>query len=116
MSVKFVLIVCVVCLAIGFTVRGLFGSGKSEFTEWDVALINAGTVKPNALTAVMALPSRPIITDSAGNPAIARYVLLKVKKDGEPYVAVYYEAKAVLLNNLPKLEVDTTVDTTEVKK
>lgn len=80
-----------------------------SYTEWDVALINAGKVKPQVVKAVLALPSTVLTTDTTGSPAIARQVVLKTEKDGEPFVAVLYEAKFVLLDNL------TVVDTAEVK-
>lgn len=95
-------------LVVGFLI-GTWTTGKSAYTEWDVALIEAGIVKPQVVKAVLNLPSTVITTDTSGSPAIARQIVLKTEKDGEPFVAVLYEAKWVLLDNL------TVIDTSEVK-
>jgi hypothetical protein len=94
-------------VAAGLFFGGLFaGSNQEPDISWETAIVAGGT---NLITAqaLLALPSTTLITDSLDNPAIAARIFLKeVDKDGNPLVAVYYEAKAIAVNNLPKTEVD----------
>ena len=55
----------------------------------------------------MDLPKAPLTTDTLGNPAIAPRIFWTEEKDGEPSLAVLYEAKGVFLNNVFMAVVNT---------
>ena len=102
MSKISVAIIAALCLVIGMVSGGIFIKNE-EPTTWKMAIMENG-VNAQMAENLLALPSEPVVGDSA----IAPNIFIKIDKGGEPYVGVLYTFKGVAVNNLPKVEIDST--------